>query len=88
MHADKARDFTGKGHPGREQEGEGAGRTALPRGSQSWVWVMGLVSSLSLAHQSDSGPSWLCVHLSAKMDSSEEDSGRLVRHVDWPLLSF
>lgn len=63
------------------------GRTALPRGSQSRVWGMGLVSSLSLAHHSDSGPSWLCVHISAKMDSSE-DSGRLVRHVDWPLLSF
>ena len=64
------------------------GRTALSRGSQSRVWGMGLVSSLSLAHHSDSGPSWLCVRLSAKMDSSEEDSGRLVRHVDWPLLSF
>ena len=32
----------------------------------------------------------LCVHmhLSAKMDSSEEDSERLVGHMDWHLLSF
>ena len=35
--ADKARDFIGKGHPGREQQGREPRRTALPHGSQSPV---------------------------------------------------
>ena len=46
---------------------------------------MGLASRLSLAsHLSQpvlglvQGPSWWCLHLSAKMDSSAKDSGRLV----------
>ena len=47
--------------------------------------MMGLVSGLSLANHSSSGSSWW--HHSAKMDSSEEDSGRLVGHMDWLLLS-
>ena len=47
--------------------------------------VMGLVSGLSLPNQSDSG-SFLVVHM-VEMNSREEDSGRLVGHVDWHLLS-
>ena len=35
--ADKARDFFGKGHLGREQEVREPRRTALPHGSQPWV---------------------------------------------------
>ena len=33
------------------------------------------------------GPSWCFTHYSAKMDSSQQDSGRLAGHVDWSLLS-
>ena len=33
------------------------------------------------------GPSWWHTHHSVKMDSNEEDSGRLVGHMDWCLLS-
>ena len=43
--------------------------------------VMELVSGLSLANHSDSG-SFLMVYHSAKMDSSEKDSGRLVGHMN------
>ena len=51
-----------------------------------WFIVMELVSGLSLASHSDSG-SFLMVYCSAKMDSSEKDSGRLVGHMSWRLLS-
>ena len=54
-HADKARDFTGKGHPGGEQEGKGTQENC----STSWLamsgfMVMGLVSGWSLANHSNS----------------------------------
>ena len=60
----------------------------------SGFMVMGLVSGLSLAAHlawPTSGltqhPSWWRAHLSAKLDSSEEDSGRLVGHIiGWRLL--
>ena len=42
----------------------------------SGFMVMGLVSTLSLAYRSDSGPSWWHMHCSAKLDASEKDSGR------------
>ena len=69
-------------------------RTALPRGSKSWVHGNGVSSWLSLAsHLAWSmfvltqGPSWWQVNLSAKMDSSAKDSGRLIRHLmGWHLL--
>ena len=53
---DKARDFIGKEGPNREQEGKGP----TEKGSAKWLtvsgfMVMGLVSGLSLATQSDSG---------------------------------
>ena len=49
--ADKARDFTGKGHPGGEQEGKGTQENS----SATWLavtgfMVMGLVSGWSLAN--------------------------------------
>ena len=50
--------------------------------------VMGLVSGLSLVTTVlTQGPSWWCTHSSAKMESSEKDSERLVGHMDWRLLS-
>ena len=62
--ADKARDFIGRGRPGREQEGKGTQENCSARGS--WLVVsgfmeMGLVSGLSLANHSDS-VSFLVVH--------------------------
>ena len=53
--ADKARDFIGKGHPGREQPGKETQENC----SVTWLAVsgfigMGLVSGLSLADHSDS----------------------------------
>ena len=89
--ADKARAFIRKGRPGREQQHKGA----QENGSAAWLtdsgfMVMRLVFGLSLANHSDSG-SFLVAprHNSAKMDSSEMDSGRLVGHMDWhPLFPF
>ena len=86
--ADKARDFIGKGCPDREQQGKGTQENC----SATWLavlgfMVMGLVSGLSLAITLTQGPFWWPWNRSAKMDSSEEDSGRLVGHVDWRLLS-
>ena len=74
IHADKARDFTGKRRPGEEQEGKGT----LEDYSATWLEVLGfmvmiLVSRLSLAN-----------HCSAKMDSHEENSGKLVGHMASP----
>ena len=48
--------------------------------------VVGFISGLSLAHHSNSW-SFLVVHALRRMDSNEKDSGRLVRHRDWCLLS-
>ena len=56
-------------------------RTALPCGSVSGFIVIGLVSRLSLVNHS-----WWCSHRSAKMDSNQKDSGRLVGRMDWSLL--
>ena len=46
--------------------------------------VMGLVSWFSLGIILTQGPSWWCTHCSAKLDSSKDDSGRLVGHVVSP----
>ena len=71
--ADKARDFTGKGHPGREQEGQGAQEDS----SVTWLavsgfMVMGLVSGLSLANHSDS-ESFLVVHALFSQDGCQRE---------------
>ena len=62
-------------------------RTALPRGSQSWVYGDGISFWVVSAQSFWLSPSWYCRHCSAKMDSSKEDSGRLVGHVASPDLS-
>ena len=64
IRADKARDFIGRRHGGREQEGKGTQESR----SATWLKVsgfmgMGLVSGLSLANHSDSA-SFLVAHAS------------------------
>ena len=66
--ADKARDFTGKGCLGGEQEGQGTQEIC----SAMWLsvlgfMVIGLVSGLSLANHSDS-ESFLVVHTLLSQD--------------------
>ena len=66
--ADKARDFTGKGHLGGEQQGKGTQENC----SATWpavsgFMVMGLVSGWSLASHSNS-ESFLVVHASLSQD--------------------
>ena len=63
-HADKARDFIGKGHLGGEQEGKGTQENR----SAEWlaVWgcmVMGLVSGQSLGSHSNSESFLVAAHL-------------------------
>ena len=75
--ADKASDFTGKGHPGGEQKGKGTHENS----SATWLAVSGfmvmeLVSGLSLASHLTQSPSWWCTPCSAKMDAREKDSAR------------
>ena len=59
-------------------------RAALPGSSKSAFKLKGLVSRLLVANLSDSGPSWWCVHGSAKVNSSKKDSGRLVEYMKSP----
>ena len=87
--ADKARDFLGKGRPGRERWGEGTQENC----SALWLAVSGfmvmrLVSGLPLASHSDSGPFPVTLASLSGMDSSKKDSGKLVGHMDWHLLSY
>ena len=70
-HADKAKDFIGKGRPGAKQEGKGNQEDC----SAMWLTVLGfmvmrLVSRLSLANRSDSGGSgsFLVVHTLLSQD--------------------
>lgn len=84
-HANKARDFIGKGLQGREQEGQGTQENC----SGTWPAVSGfmgmeLASGLFLASHLPwpalglaQGPSWGRVHLSAKTDPSTKDLGSL-----------
>ena len=91
----KQKTLLGRGGLAESSRVREPGRTALPRGSQSQVFmVKRLVPVLSLANHlawpifgPTQGPSWWHVHLSAKMDSSEKDSGRLVGYImGWRLL--
>ena len=88
--ADKARDFIGKGRPGREQEGKGTQKHC----SATWLavsgfMVMGLVSRLSLANHSDSG-SFLVAHAWFSQDGFQPEGfwevGRTYGHMASPLL--
>lgn len=68
IHADKARDFIGKQHPGEEQQGKGSQENC----SALWLavsgfMVIGLVSGLSLANHSDS-ESFLVMHALLSQD--------------------
>ena len=72
-HADKARDFIGKGHPGGEQEGEGTQENC----SALWLivsgfMVMGLVFVWSLADHSNS-ESFLVAHTSLSQAGCEQE---------------
>ena len=49
--------------------------------------VMGLVSSLSPASLSDVGSFLVVIHPPTKTGSREDDSGNLLGHMEWPLLS-
>ena len=83
--ADKARDFSGKRHPGGEQESKGTQENC----SATWLavsgfMVMGLVSGLSLANHSDS-ESFLVVHTLFSQDGCQRDGFlEVVRHVVSP----
>ena len=86
-HVNKARDFTGKGYAGGELGRKGSRENC----SAMWLavsgfMVMGSASGLSLARHSDI-ESFLVVHISPnKMGSSEDDSGKLLGHMEWRLL--
>ena len=71
--ANKARDFIGKGHPGREQEGKGTQEHCSAMWlAVSGLMVMGLVSGLSLANHSDS-ESCLVVHALFSQDGCQRE---------------
>ena len=84
MCADKARDFIGKEHPVREQEGKGTHENS----STMWLavlsfMVIGLVSELSLANHSDS-ESFLAVHALFSQDGCQRGLWEVVGHVVSP----
>ena len=86
--ADKARNFIGEGATVESSRAREPGRTAMPRGLQSWFygnWVSFWLVLWSVILTQI--PSWWCVHHSAKVVSGEKDSGRWVRHMGWHLLS-
>ena len=84
-HADKARDFIGKGLLGGKQKGKGTQKDC----SATWLtlsgfMVMGLVSRLSLANHSDSG-SFLVVYVLLSQDGCQQGGfWDVVRHVASP----
>ena len=84
-HADKARDFIGKGRPGGEQGGKGT----QENGSATWLavsrfMVMGFVSGLSLASHSDS-ESFLVVQALFSPDGCQREGfWEVVGHVVSP----
>ena len=74
---------------GRKEEAKGAQEVH----SATWLTVLGFmvmqfISGLSLARHSDSASFLVGAHPSAQMDASEEDSGGLVGHMGWRLLSL
>ena len=86
-HADKERDYVGKGSMGREQ-GKGTQQShATMYFALSGFMVMGYFSSCLWPIIFTKGPSWWCAHHSTKKDSSEKDSGKLAGHRETYLLS-
>jgi len=87
-HADKAVDFIGKGCLSGWRTGSGGQANRTQRNcSALWCvvsgFIMRLVSGLSLANHlactwSGTGSFLMAVHLSAEMDSSAQDAGRVV----------
>ena len=83
--AERVRDFIGKSHLGREQEGEGTQVDC----SATWLVVsgyivMGIVSRLSLANHSDSW-SFLVVHALLSQDECQQEGfWEVVEHVASP----
>ena len=73
--ADKASDFLGKGRPGGEQQGEGTQESCSAPAAASG-FLVGLVSGRLGPITLTQGPSWWRAQHSAKMDSSEKDSGK------------
>ena len=78
--ADKARDFIGKGHPGREQQVKRTQENC----SVMWLavsgfMVKGLVSRLSLANHSDS-EAFLVVHTLFSQDGCQRGFWEVVRY--------
>ena len=85
--ADRARDCIGKG-PGGEQQGKNPGELLCHMASCCLEFHGHWVSSgLSLVNHSDSVPFLLACSNSTKTDSSGKDSGRLIGHMNWSLLS-
>ena len=84
-YADKERDFIVKMHPGREQQGKEPRKTVQSPGfAASGFMVMGLVSRLSLANDSDS-ESFLVVHALFSQDGCQREGfWGVVRHVVSP----
>ena len=87
--AEKARDFSGKGHLGGEQHGKGTQENSFV----TWpavldFMVMGLVSGLSLADHSKS-ESFLVVHALFSQDGCQREGfWEVVRHVVSPFDLF
>ena len=84
-HADKARDFIGRRHPSREQQGKGTQEDCSAMGlAASGFMVMGLISGLSLANHSDS-ESFLVVHALFSQDGCQREGfWEVVGHVVSP----
>ena len=92
IYVDKARDFIGKGRPGREQEGKGTQNCSATWLAVLGFMVMGLVSRLSLVNHSDS-ESFLVVQALFSQDGRQREGfwevvGQMVSPFDlsWTLL--
>ena len=83
--ADKARDFTGKGSPGGEQQSKGnPGELLWHMAPVSDFMMMGFVSMLSLANHSDS-ETFLVVHaLSSRDGCQQEGFWKVAGHAELP----
>ena len=90
-HADKARDFIGKGWPGREQEGKELRRTALHVAHSLGFYGDGLVSGLSLTNRYDSRvlPGGTCIVQPRWMPTRRILGGGRTRGISfWPFPNF
>ena len=83
--AEKARDFSGKGHLGGEQQSKGTQEDCSAMGlAASGFMVMGLISGLSLANHSDS-ESFLVVQALLSQDGCQREGfWEVVRRVVSP----